>query len=66
MTFFLLSQFVSKPNTLRLFQIWLNLPAKCKMAEPAFVMHWAEQIPKIKEDDGRVEVCKLVMLTPST
>lgn len=27
-----------KPNTLRLFQIWLNLPKKNKMAEPGFAM----------------------------
>jgi quercetin 2,3-dioxygenase len=35
-----------KPNPLRLFQIWLNLPSKDKMVEPHFVMHWAERIPK--------------------
>jgi len=33
------------PNPLRFFQIWLNLPAASKMAEPAFVMHWSENVP---------------------
>ena len=32
-------------NTLDLFQLWLNLPAKRKMAPPGFTMFWAHQIP---------------------
>ena len=32
-------------NPLELFQIWLNLPAASKMAEPHFTMFWADDIP---------------------
>jgi quercetin 2,3-dioxygenase len=40
------------PNPTRFFQIWLNLPSKSKFANPAFVMHWGEEIPKLSSDDG--------------
>ena len=36
----------SGPNTLELFQIWLNLPAKNKLAEPYFTMFWDKDIPR--------------------
>ena len=43
------------PNPLELFQIWLNLPARHKMAEPHFTMFWSHQIPRrlVQDDAGR-------------
>ena len=34
----------------------LNLPAKNKMVPPAFVMHWAERIPKVAKPGCTVTV----------
>jgi redox-sensitive bicupin YhaK (pirin superfamily) len=36
----------SAPNPLELFQIWLNLPRRSKMAPPYFTMFWSEDIPR--------------------
>lgn len=43
------------PNPVELFQIWLNLPAADKMAEPHFTMIWGEDVPRIvqKDEAGR-------------
>ena len=42
-----------RPNTLELFQVWLNLPAENKMVEPHFSMFWASDIPqKIFHDEA--------------
>lgn len=39
------------PNPAELFQIWLNLPAKNKMAQPYFSMYWNETIPRLQIKD---------------
>ncbi len=36
----------SGPNTLELFQIWLNLPAEDKLTDPYFTMLWDSEIPR--------------------
>lgn len=39
------------PNPVELFQIWLNLPAASKLAEPHFTMFWGKDVPKLTERD---------------
>jgi redox-sensitive bicupin YhaK (pirin superfamily) len=50
------------PNTLELFQIWLNLPATEKMVEPYFSMLWDAEIPRhvIGSVDGPQVVATVV------
>jgi redox-sensitive bicupin YhaK (pirin superfamily) len=45
-----------EPNTLELFQIWLNLPAVDKMVEPYFTMLWGDDIPRHTVDGSLAEV----------
>lgn len=42
----------SADNPTELFQIWLNLPAKNKMAAPYFSMYWNENIPRVITRDA--------------
>lgn len=44
------------PNTLHLFQIWLNLPAANKMVDPYFSMLWSHEIPRHTEPGVEVTV----------
>ena len=46
----------SAPNTLELFQIWLNLPGKNKLAEPYFTMLWDKDIPRVQAPGVEVTV----------
>jgi redox-sensitive bicupin YhaK (pirin superfamily) len=42
-------------NPLELFQIWLNLPQRSKMAQPHFTMLWNGQVPRrvLRDGEGR-------------
>ncbi len=42
-----------KGNRLELFQIWLNLPARKKFADPHFKMLWGERIPLVELEDEK-------------
>lgn len=48
-------------NTLELFQIWLNLPARRKMSEPAFKMLWSEDIPVLREQDSSGHETRVIL-----
>ena len=41
-----------QPNPTELFQIWLNLPARNKMADPHFTMFWHEDIARTRHADA--------------
>lgn len=41
------------PNRLELFQIWLNLPSKHKLAQPYFTMFWDRDIPRLQAVDAK-------------
>lgn len=44
------------PNTLHLFQIWLNLPPQSKMVPAYFGMLWNEEIPTLEFPGATVDV----------
>ncbi len=46
------------PNPLELFQVWLNLPRRDKLADPHFAMFWAESVPRLRLEarGGAVDV----------
>jgi len=49
------------PNPLELFQIWLNLSAADKMADPHFTMLWANDTPQaVVGDEGRVATITVI------
>jgi redox-sensitive bicupin YhaK (pirin superfamily) len=50
------------PNPLELFQIWVNLPAESKLADPHFAMLWARDVPVVTERDGHGRVAVVTVL----
>lgn len=51
-----------KGNTMELFQIWLNLPAKNKFVEPAYKMLWNEDIPIIQEKNADGKIASITLI----
>lgn len=54
-----------KPNPLELFQIWLNLPARSKMASPHFTMFWSQDIPRLRSLDAEGRETELACVAGS-
>lgn len=50
------------PNPLRLFQVWLNLPAKDKFTQPFYKMLWSEDIPNVVEHDIHGNAIKIRLI----
>ncbi|MBL8378873.1 MAG: pirin family protein [Burkholderiales bacterium] len=49
-----------RANPLELFQIWLNLPARSKMAPPHFTMLWGPDIPRLEARDGALTTVDVI------
>ena len=50
------------PNPLELFQIWLNLPARSKMADPHFTMFWSNNMPRKIARDAQGDVTEIMVV----
>lgn len=50
------------PNTVELFQIWLNLPASDKLVEPHFTMIWDKDVARhrIVDENGKITTVTVV------
>jgi redox-sensitive bicupin YhaK (pirin superfamily) len=48
--------FKKNGGPLEILQLWINLPARSKMAEPFYLGLQKNEIPKIEQDDGKVTV----------
>ncbi len=51
-----------KVLAIELFQIWLNLPAKDKFADPHYKMFWSEDIPKVTLMDANKKETNLTII----
>jgi redox-sensitive bicupin YhaK (pirin superfamily) len=50
------------PNTLELFQIWLNLPAKSKLADPYFTMFWDKAMPRLRHTNAAGRLAEVTIV----
>jgi redox-sensitive bicupin YhaK (pirin superfamily) len=50
------------PNPLELFQIWVNLPAVDKMAEPHFSMLWDGDTPRVRHTDAEGNLTEVTVI----
>lgn len=50
------------PNPVELFQIWLNLPAADKFADPHFVMLWGDTVPRHVARDASGRTTELTIV----
>lgn len=50
------------PNPLELFQIWVNLPAVDKMAEPHFSMLWDGDTPRVRHTDAEGHLTEVTVI----
>ena len=48
-------------NPCELFQVWLNLPAKSKLADPYFTMLWNERIPRVRVNDDKGRATEILL-----
>src|SRR5688572_28937934 len=53
------------PNTLELFQIWLNLPGRNKLAPPYFTMFWDGNIPRLRRTDANGRSVEVTVIAGS-
>ena len=54
-----------RDNPLELFQIWLNLPAASKMAEPHFTMFWRDTIARRRTQDATGRLIEIEVIAGS-
>lgn len=50
------SKFINEGGPLEILQLWINLPARLKMADPFYTGKQKEEIPTVSLDEGKVEV----------
>lgn len=53
------------PNPLKLFQVWLNLPADKKLCQPFYKMLWSEDIPNLQEKDTHGKIINIHLIAGS-